>query len=239
MNRTLRRKDDFEAGMFWELYCDLEAQLEDFLDYVPYLPGNENTYSFRLLNLILSIGGHVDSAFKEMARYPMFSDNTDCQEILNILEESEQRKREGKSPRTVPICLPLKAFETEYGISKLEVVFIGSPEEEKIIPFKPFNSETSEPQWWGLYNKLKHDLGINLKEATLQNALHALSGAFLLNVVHRPAILLLNDYGLIDRIDMFRHQLEEVISKRQMQGLWGHVQTPLFIYDYEQRKEVR
>ena len=58
--------DNFRNGYFWELYTDLEHQLRDFLEYVPYLPGNEDIYSFRLLNLILSIGGHVDSTLKEM-----------------------------------------------------------------------------------------------------------------------------------------------------------------------------
>ncbi len=61
--------DKFEIGNFWELYKDLERQFEDFLEYVSYLEGNEETYSFRLANLILGIGGYVDSAFKEMARY--------------------------------------------------------------------------------------------------------------------------------------------------------------------------
>jgi len=47
--------DNFEKGIFWELYGDLERQFENFLDYVPYLEANENTYSFKLLNLILRL----------------------------------------------------------------------------------------------------------------------------------------------------------------------------------------
>jgi hypothetical protein len=62
----------FENGGYWEYYRDLERQFENFLEFVPYLSGNENTYSFRLANLILAIGAHIDSAFKEMARYSEF-----------------------------------------------------------------------------------------------------------------------------------------------------------------------
>ena len=63
----------FENGGFWDYYKDLENQFEDFLKYVSYLEGNEETYSFRLANIILAIGAHVDSAFKEMAKYTPFS----------------------------------------------------------------------------------------------------------------------------------------------------------------------
>src|SRR4030065_510295 len=63
----------FENLGYWEYYKDLERQFENFLEYVPYLSGNEKTYSFRLANQILAIGAHIDSAFKEIAKYPEFS----------------------------------------------------------------------------------------------------------------------------------------------------------------------
>jgi len=66
----------FENGGYWEYYKDLERQFESFLEYVPFLDGNENTYSFRLANLILSIGAHIDSAFKEVAKTQPFTPNT-------------------------------------------------------------------------------------------------------------------------------------------------------------------
>jgi len=137
--------DNFEKGIFWELYGDLERQFENFLDYVPYLEANENTYSFKLLNLILSIGGHIDSAFKEMARYSEFSNNEDCGKILELLEKSEENLKEGKAPITVPIWLPVKAFEKEYKISTRTIIFKRLPEREDIIPFKPHNPKINAP----------------------------------------------------------------------------------------------
>lgn len=196
MNKTENSKDNFETGIFWELYLDLESQYEDFLEYVPYLPGNERTYSFRLLNLTLTIGGHVDSAFKEMARYPKFAGNSEVQEILRTLEDSEKRKDLGKGPIPVTIGLPLKAFDKEYGISRLEVVFKRLPQEETLVPFKPFNQKTGAPEWWDFYNGLKHDVGLRLEEANLRNTLHALAGAFLLNAIHIPSALRLFEYGI-------------------------------------------
>ena len=62
----------FENGGYWSITEIWRGNLKTFLEFVPYLSGNENTYSFRLANLILAIGAHIDSAFKEMARYPEF-----------------------------------------------------------------------------------------------------------------------------------------------------------------------
>jgi hypothetical protein len=75
-------KDAFEEGYFWEYYMDLERQFMEYLNYVPYLQGNERTYSFRLANLILMIGAHIDSAFKEIAKFPEFSN--DYPQMLNF-----------------------------------------------------------------------------------------------------------------------------------------------------------
>lgn len=127
--------DKFENGNFWELYKDLERQFADFLDYVPYLEGNENTYSFRLANLISGLGGHVDSTFKEMARYPKFCDNEECEEILTLIGKSENSVEQGRAPITIPIRLLLKAFEKEYQLTKKRVIFKRLPEREEILPF--------------------------------------------------------------------------------------------------------
>lgn len=234
MSENELREDKFENGIFWELYNDLERQFEIFLEYVPYLDGNENVYSFKLLNLILSIGGHVDSAFKEMARYPKFSNNNECKEILGILKETKENIKKGKAPKTIPITLSLRAFEREYKLSKRKVIAKILPEGD-IIPFKPHNIKTKAPEWWDIYNDLKHDVGVNIKKANLQNTLQALAGAFSLNAIHAPAILMLEDYGLLksrfkDRI--LRDQLEEMIEAKQ--GFWYFIETPLFIYDYDQ-----
>lgn len=78
-------QDKFENGYFWQLYRDLESQFQNFLEYVPYFEGNEKVYSFRLLNLVLCIGGHVDSALKEMARYPRFAGNKECMRIYELI----------------------------------------------------------------------------------------------------------------------------------------------------------
>ena len=230
--------DRFEQGIFWELYMDLERQFEVFLEYVPYSEQNENTCSFKLLNLILSIGGHVDSAFKEMARYPNFSSNEDCQKICDVLKKSEENVKKGRAPKTVPIWLSLKAFEKEYKLSEKIVVFKRIPEREGVKPFKPRHSRAKSPIWWKIYNGLKHDVSINLRRANLETALNALAGAFLLNVIHIPSYLRLHQYHVFRRKDggiyTYSPKAKENLVKFYPQGKWfGRLETPLFICDLE------
>lgn len=160
---------------------DLERQFIDFLNYVPYLDGNENVYSFRLMNLILAIGAHVDSAFKEMFRCPVFSKK--YPEIL---------KRVNDVKATIT---DYRELEKEYCLSKREVVFKRLPERENVLPFQQFESSKS-PEWWTDYNEIKHEFSLNFKKANLKSVKDALAGAFLLNVVHKPAILRLFEYGV-------------------------------------------
>jgi hypothetical protein len=116
----------FENGGYWEYYKDLERQFENFLESIPYLSGNENTYSFRLANLILAIGAHIDSAFKEIARYPEFS--TKYPLIL---------KKESGEPRK-PTIRDYYDLGVEYTLPQRKVMFKRLPEGEPVVPFQQY-----------------------------------------------------------------------------------------------------
>jgi len=238
-------RDRFTDGTFWELYTDLEFQFQGFLKAVPFTKRNEKTHSFRLLNLILSIGGYIDSAFKEMTRYPDFSRNTNCKEILKILKESQKRVKLGKNPFTVSIELPLKAFDSIYRLSNRKVVFKYLPERVEVVPFTPHNPKTKAPKWWEIYNGLKHDVGKNIENANLKNTRDALAGAFLLNVIHIPAALRLFRYGVtktdytgrgigVIAVDtgLGETGLQQILKKQRKYPLF--VETSVFKYDYGQ-----
>jgi len=250
--------DNFEKGIFWELYLDLERQFQNFLEYVPYLPGNENIYSFKLLNLILSIGGYVDSAFKEMARYPKFSEDENCKKILGLLKKSKENIEKGERPKFPSIKLYLKTFDRLHlasfdtvrrsyksnELSKMKVIFKRLPEREDVIPFKPCNPRTNAPEWWDIYNGLKHDVSLNIEKASLKNTRDALAGAFLLNVIHEPAfrrffkfgILKLESKGGFGTIASESWVSPPYLEQDIKRGISTHyfVETSLFIYKYLQ-----
>jgi hypothetical protein len=173
----------FENGGFWEYYKDLERQFESFLEYVPYLNGNENTYSFRLANLILAIGAHVDSAFKQIATYPAF----DTKYPLILKDAAGNPKK--------PTIWDYFPLAEEYELSKLRVIFKRLPAGEDVFPFQQYQKipvaggkdKIQCPDWWIDYNSIKHQFTFNFSKATLKTARDALAGAFLLNVIHIPA----------------------------------------------------
>lgn len=242
-NEDWLRKDRFANGIFWELYKDLEVRFQNFLEYVPYIDENENVFSFKLVNLILSIGGHVDSAFKEMARYKGFANNDGCQKIVKRLRRSEEKVKTGMAPETVPISLSLSAFEKEYNLSKRTVILKRLPEEEEITPFEPYNPKTNAPKWWEIYNGLKHDVSVNLRQANLKNSVNALAGAFLLNIIHYPAALRLFEHNIFKVSYLKPKQVIPTTKKaknilqgwlEEKTGVKGSVETTLFIYDYSQ-----
>jgi len=137
--RPRRFKVAFKNGGFWEYYKDLERQFEDFLAYVPYIDKNEKTSSFRLANLLLSIGGYVDSAFKKMAFYHGFNrGHSEIRKIREKIKQSRENIRKGKGPITISIEENLKAFDKEYGISKERIIFKRLPERELVHPFEPY-----------------------------------------------------------------------------------------------------
>lgn len=239
--------DNFETGLFWEIYKDLERQFQNFLEYVPPLEGNMGTYSFKLLNLILSIGGHIDSCFKDMAKYPSFADNETCKKILEQLEKNNQCIQSGKVARPISIRLCLEAFEKEYKLSQKYVVFKRIPVVHVVTPFASWSSKRT-PEWWKTYNDLKHDVSSNIEKANLLNTLDALAGAFLLNVIHIPAAIRMYKYGIIEPSvpQAFRDiaigpayrfslapekKLKNYYEKHRR--FLGIVETPLFLYNHE------
>jgi hypothetical protein len=228
----------FENGGFWEYYRDLERQFEDFLEYVPYLEGNKKTYSFKLLNIFLSIGGHIDSAFKELARYPRFAEIESCKDIVRRAEKKLGIIEDG-----------IRAFDEIYAITSMTVTFKCLPNR---ISITPFNCEHCEhPEWWNSYNDLKHDLAVNLKKANLETVRDALAGAFLLNVIHEPAALRLFKYGLLKPnyaqgttfwepiFDTFRGKklLDRPPDCKPVEDAFT-IETSLFSFDYEEAKKL-
>lgn len=222
----------FENGGYWEYYRDLERQFENFLESVPYLSGNENTYSFRLANLILAIGAHIDSAFKEMARYPEFL--TKYPAILTA--------QSGKSRN--PTIRDYHDLAVEYKLPQRKVMFKRLPEREQLIPFQQYTKVGGRivtPDWWRIYNGVKHHFSENFEKANLQNTRDALTGAFLLNIIHTPAYIRLIEYRIVTPDPIGRTEFtltkgwqDNVMELVKKDERIGFIETPLFSYKYRE-----
>ena len=196
----------FETGLMWAVYQDMEKAFLNFLEYVPFTDSHLKVYSHKLLQLMLQIGGYIDTSFKEMATHSSFDKNEKCQIIREKTVKGE----------SVSINLAREAFEPIYHLSS-KFVSVKSPEYAGCIfvdrsrPFAEFKDNKS-PRWWKEYNAVKHDWLTNLKKANIHNTLSALAGAFVLNVVHKPSIKALARWGFVKR------------------EKWNIVETSLFLW---------
>jgi hypothetical protein len=203
---------------------DLEHQFEGFLEYVPYLKGNRNTYSFRLANLIQSIGGYIDSAFKEVAKYHHFA-----QKHPKLLKKVTKGR---------PTITDYYVLAEDYRLSRKEVTFKCIPERVTLIPFKNYikkGERVSTPSWWRVYNKVKHEFKDNFEKATLRNTRDALAAAFLLNMVHIPSAVRLCEFGLVtenNEIVTDRDGFRDILINNKAGGFSFLIETPIFRYDF-------
>lgn len=214
---------------------DFQRQLLTFQENVPYTEDNKSVHSFKLLNLILGLGGYVDSAFKEMIK---FKDLTATPRILRLRRHLQNAENATSSGRKIPRRDRLyyadffPIFEKIYGLSKKEVVYKMLPDRESHKPFQ--KNASPKIGWWQVYNELKHHVSFNIKQANYKNALDALATAFLLNAIHEPSILRLNEYKQLKwkyNAPLDQQQLEKALKNGQK--IWAVLETPLFIYDYE------
>jgi len=76
-------------------------------------------------------------------------------------------------------------------------------------------------------------LGVKVAFAFLGVAL--LAGAFLLNVIHEPAILRLAKFGLLKSKLVRSAMRTDTIKKllKNKQRIWAFIETPIFLFDYE------
>lgn len=183
----------FEDGLCWTYYTDIESEFLHFLEYVPYTEVNRHVHSPKLLALLLRTCGYIDTIFKEMAKYHDFDSIPECKKI-NKMEKQGYRKFDIRAARN--------AFEKIYKLSsnnrcdlKAKLAWFGR---RQLIPFKTFAQEKDvSPPWWKAYNSVKHTWSKALEKADLDNALEALSGAFLLNAIHYPSIKYLWQIGVL------------------------------------------
>jgi hypothetical protein len=222
----------FENGLMWNMYRDMERSFIRFLDYVPWAEDHKNVYSHKLLQLLLQIGGYVDTAFKEMAKYSQFDGNEPCQSIRDKTSTGDM----------IVIEVFRDAFEPLYELSSRKVVIRALESFTELWgnckPFSDFKDKKTTT-WWSAYNGVKHNWLENLKRANLENTCAALAGAFLLNAIHEPSVIELVKRGIAKTFlpDWQRAVFEEKslarsIREHSITGVKILVTTRLFVYQY-------
>jgi len=163
--------EPFRRGIAWYKYSSLERDFINLTSYIPFEEQYDEIWSENFGELLVRIGGSVDSFFRSMLKSRTF-DN--CPEIVAL-----------RNKRHLDIIDFHDAFEPIFRLSSAEVeIAYGLTYYAKRCPFEEF-ARGEVPHWWNSYNHVKHEWFDCLKEATLKNTVEALAGLFVLNVLHK------------------------------------------------------
>jgi len=197
--------------MSWTPYLEASGDLVDFV-----WTSTRSLY-FEVICPTFSISGE--------GRYP---------EMLNPRDKSGRPRK--------PNIKDYYPIESEYSLSQRKVFLKRIPQRMPVAPFEDYKEiGRSIPNWWTNHNKIKHSFSKeNFRLANLETAKDALAGAFLLNVVHKPAVFRLNQYGLLKgkyglpRLDKF--SLEDSLKNSKPPVV---IETEVFYYDYEENPKYK
>ena len=145
--------------LYWNYYLQLES---DFFSYSPYCEidtANDNAFSIKYLQLLLSVCGEIDSICKTFCKTLDGSLDTDNAGILEY----------------IPVLL--RNYPTFAG----ETVRVLGYHYREMQPWKSI-VKGYVPNWWSRYNAVKHhrDEKENYKHANQKNAIEALSALYIL-----------------------------------------------------------
>jgi hypothetical protein len=174
----------FKDGESWRVYQGLEQDFLGIVENIALVPRHNRVYSMGFVQLMLSIGGFVDTTFQQMLRHASL-DSVDG--IKEARERSEKNAVGMGDYRSV--------FENHYRLSSLRLN-VHMNNYGSIRPFDSFSSGKSLI-WWKDYTALKHNAFSNMKNATMRSCLLALGALFLLNVFHIEGREALVELGVI------------------------------------------
>lgn len=133
------------------IFLDLEEELESFLRLVPPVDAHLHVYSTKLWGLIIRASSEIDSQLHSL-----------------VVELKPKLKK------TTFEVFQRHEAELQLRNHCVKVKFDG----RRLVPFAE-NSQRGKPDWWIDYNEVKHRRLATLESATLENALFAVAGLYI------------------------------------------------------------
>lgn len=215
----------FSKGLAWYKFEQLEREFLEATLYFPFEKEHRDIWSEFFSDLIVKIGNSVDSFFRLMLKGKSFDSFPHVTEL-----KKERRKRD--------ITYFRDFFEPIYQLSSVEVQITHGPDfyEKRSYPFSKFEN-SGVPNWWTSYNHVKHEWFDRIREATLENTINALTGLFVLNILHKENQQYLIQhtdvisYDYPGKIPLKKYFMESMIGIPKSLSNWGiRAETPLFTH---------
>lgn len=160
------------SGEPYEQYQIIEQDFIDFIKYVPLTKDHFKVYSPILRDILIRVCVQIEIFFKEWAKEEC-TERNDCS-----LMEKYNKKGKNNIPKKERNWTIKDYFYFKECLHESNAIHV-MPLDEDIKPFSSWTKE-SPPVWWKAYNGIKHNGHLEKNESSLENALFALSGLFLM-----------------------------------------------------------
>lgn len=157
----MKQYKDVPEHFILNSFINVENQLIEILNVIPYCKEHENVWSPLLIPIIQDSCSQIDS-------------------LWNLQAKQSSYIKKWK--------LGIKDYFTYFGedISSKIAIFFGKEKPELVQPFAEwygipkYDIDTyKDINWWADYNKIKHNRLYYRNKATIKNAVHSLAGLFL------------------------------------------------------------
>jgi hypothetical protein len=146
------------SKLHWNYFLALERDLEIVSRYIEFSERNFDVYSIELAHLLFAAASEVDVIAKLLCdRFSPATRRENINDYRPILLATLNNL-----PNT-------EVFVPRFGLT--------------LKPWENWAGPTN-PDWWGSYNRVKHERDAHFGEATLKNALNALGALLIFNYYH-------------------------------------------------------
>lgn len=181
---------------YWQYYLSLEEDIDRIFRYIEPSEHNFLVFSVELTRLYLAICSEVDVILKA---YCSLLKN-ECK-ASNINEYAEIVASLNKGIATQTALL-----------QRSEILFTPFSEWENQLPLT----------WWKKHNGVKHNRGMNFKDANLGNVLTAFSALYLVNLNYCNELrsIELRDQGFFTSLEQTAASLKSRIDVLKLDSVW-------------------
>ena len=162
------------APLHWNYFLALEKDLEGVSRYIEFCGPNLQTFSIELAHLLFASASEVDTLAKCICQ--ILDPKAKCETI----DDYRRIIKAGEEGEIYPTGQKLKP-EHQHRLSSLKVHI-----PRYNLEFTPWESwaKDTNPDWWRAYNRVKHQRDTFFNEATLCNAIYALSALLAMNYLY-------------------------------------------------------
>jgi hypothetical protein len=180
--------------LHWNYFIALERDLERVSRYIEFTPANYDVYSIELAHLLFAAASEVDVVAKVL-----------CQQLAPSAPRGNIDQYRAALLSRIPELPTFEISVPRYGL--------------KLTPWINWSgSSPTNPDWWGSYNKVKHQRDTHFQQATLKNALNAMGALLILTFFHYNLSL-----GLTEKDTSLQLQPESTLMRLPGQYYYNHI----------------